>query len=310
MNGIFGHRAVAAMWAALLFCLAGNPARAGELRTLELYHVHTGETLTITYKRDGQYIPSAMAQLDYFMRDWRRSGLISMSNETIDLMWELHQELGSKVPIRIICGYRSAETNALLKRIGRHVAVRSQHILGRAIDLQFPDVPLERLRNSALVREAGGVGYYPGGSGGFVHITRAMCGTGRGSAGRSSPRYMPNIPAPSAGRCGCPPIAGGEQRGKSRGRSGAPSKAEAGAVPEPAGRPIAEPGHGALVASEALRSSSSSASTAIDTGLTGGRGAGKSASEGSNNFPAPASRPPPARNSAPDSGPCPAGWRA
>src|SRR5262249_53832544 len=47
---------------------------------------------------------------------------------------------------------------------------RSQHILGRAIDLQFPDVPLERLRNSALVREAGGVGYYPGSAGGFVHI--------------------------------------------------------------------------------------------------------------------------------------------
>ena len=108
-----------------------------------------------------------MAQLDYFLRDWRTNGLISMSGETIDLMWELHQELGSKAPIRIICGFRSAETNALLKRIGRHVATRSQHILGITLD---PDVPLERLRNSALVRQAGGVGYYPGRKGGFVHI--------------------------------------------------------------------------------------------------------------------------------------------
>jgi uncharacterized protein YcbK (DUF882 family) len=171
VSGTIGHRAVAGIRAALmLFCLSVPAAAAGELRTLQLYHIHTGESLTITYKRDGQYIPSAMAQLDYFMRDWRRNGLISMSGETIDLMWELHQELGSKVPIRIICGFRSAETNALLKRIGRHVATRSQHILGRAIDLEFPDVPLERLRNSALVRQAGGVGYYPGGSGGFVHI--------------------------------------------------------------------------------------------------------------------------------------------
>ena len=66
----------------MLFCLAGNLAAAGELRTLQLYHVHTGESLTITYTRDGQYSPSAMAQLDYFLRDWRRSGLISMSAET------------------------------------------------------------------------------------------------------------------------------------------------------------------------------------------------------------------------------------
>jgi uncharacterized protein YcbK (DUF882 family) len=172
MNGAWRHRAVAGIWAAItLIGITGcQMAAAAELRSLQLYHVHTGDSLTITYKRDGQYIPSAMAQLDYFLRDWRTNGLISMSGETIDLMWELHQELGSKAPIRIICGFRSAETNALLKRIGRHVATRSQHILGRAIDLEFPDVPLERLRNSALVRQAGGVGYYPGRKGGFVHI--------------------------------------------------------------------------------------------------------------------------------------------
>jgi hypothetical protein len=111
-----------------------------------------------------------MAQLDYFLRDWRTNGFVSMSGETIDLMWELHQELGSRQPINIICGFRSAQTNALLKHIGRYVADRSEHILGRAIDIQFPDIPVERLRNSALVRQVGGVGYYPARSGGFVHI--------------------------------------------------------------------------------------------------------------------------------------------
>jgi uncharacterized protein YcbK (DUF882 family) len=57
-----------------------------------------------------------------------------------------------------------------LKRIGRHVAAESEHVRGRAIDVQFPDVPLKLLRDRALVHEAGGVGYYPAGSGGFVHI--------------------------------------------------------------------------------------------------------------------------------------------
>ena len=79
-----------------------------EARTLRLYHLHTRESLTVTYKKDGRYIPEALAQLDYFLRDWRANGLASMSAETIDLMWELHEELGSKQPINIICGFRSA----------------------------------------------------------------------------------------------------------------------------------------------------------------------------------------------------------
>ncbi len=147
------------------------PARAGEVRTLSLYHVHTRESLTVTYKVDGHYIPSAMAKINYLLRDWRKDKVITIDPKVIDLMWELHEDLGSKAPIDIICGYRSAETNAFLHRIGRHVAVRSQHIHGKAIDLYFPDVPTVRLRDSALVREVGGVGYYPrSGIRGFVHI--------------------------------------------------------------------------------------------------------------------------------------------
>ncbi len=145
-------------------------ATDSEVRRLRLFHVHTRELLAVTYKRDGRYIPSAMAQLDYFLRDWRSNSFVSISGETIDLLWELHNELGSNQPIHIISGFRSAQTNALLKRIGRNVSNRSEHILGRAIDVQFPDVPLKVLRNRALVRQAGGVGYYPAGNGGFVHI--------------------------------------------------------------------------------------------------------------------------------------------
>ncbi len=45
------------------------------------------------------------------------------------------------------------------------------HIRGKAIDLYFPDVPVAKLRGSAIVRQIGGVGYYPrSGTSGFVHI--------------------------------------------------------------------------------------------------------------------------------------------
>lgn len=147
------------------------PARAGEVRTLSLYHVHTHEKLTVTYKVDGRYIPAAMTKINYLLRDWRKNKVITIDPKVVDLMWELHEDLGSDKPIDIICGYRSAETNAFLRRIGRHVAVRSQHIHGKAIDLFFPDVSTMRLRNSALVRKIGGVGFYPrSGIKGFVHL--------------------------------------------------------------------------------------------------------------------------------------------
>ena len=144
----------------------------GETRTISLYHVHTGESLKITYMQNGKYIPSAMKKINYLMRDWRRNEVITISPKTIDLMWELHADLGSKRPIHIICGYRSPKTNAFLKKIGRNVARKSQHMVGHAIDLYFPDVPTIKIRNSALVRKVGGVGYYRGGGGptGFIHI--------------------------------------------------------------------------------------------------------------------------------------------
>ena len=144
----------------------------GETRTLSLYQVHTKESLTVTYMVDGRYIPSALKKINYLMRDWRRKEVIKIDPETIDLMWELHADLGSQRPINIISGYRSPKTNAFLKRVGRNVARKSQHMIGKAIDMYFPDVPTEKIRNSALVRKVGGVGYYrsSGGPTGFVHI--------------------------------------------------------------------------------------------------------------------------------------------
>lgn len=165
--------AVAAFIGAGVFLsLNGTAHSGGETRTLSLYHVHTKERLTITYMKDGKYIPSAMKKINYLMRDWRRNEVITISPRTIDLMWELHADLGSKSPIHIVCGYRSPKTNAFLKKVGRNVARKSQHMVGHAIDLYFPDVPTIKMRNSALVRQVGGVGYYSSGAGptGFLHI--------------------------------------------------------------------------------------------------------------------------------------------
>jgi uncharacterized protein YcbK (DUF882 family) len=144
---------------------------AGETRTISMYFAHTKESVTVTFKRDGKFISSGLDQINRFLRDWRADKATRMDPELIDLLWELHQELGSKKPIHIISGFRSADTNAKLKRMGRGVAKRSMHIQGKAADVYFPDVPLKRLRENALLRESGGVGYYPrSGQYGFVHV--------------------------------------------------------------------------------------------------------------------------------------------
>ncbi len=159
---------IAGLWAGF-----GSPAiSGGETRTISLYHIHTGESLTVTYMAGGKYVPSALKKINYIMRDWRRNEVITIDPKTIDLVWELHADLGSHAPVHIVSGYRSAKTNSFLKRVGRNVAKKSQHILGKAIDIYFPDVPTIKMRNSALVRQVGGVGYYrsSGGPTGFLHV--------------------------------------------------------------------------------------------------------------------------------------------
>jgi len=139
-------------------------------RRIQMFNIHTEESIDIVYKKDGEFIPEALEKLNYFMRDWRMNKVTKMDPHTIDLVWEIHEELGSKVPIHLICGYRTADTNEALRHAGGGQAQHSQHILGKAMDVTFPDVPVQKLRYAGLVREAGGVGYYPTSGVPFVHI--------------------------------------------------------------------------------------------------------------------------------------------
>ncbi|MBI4725219.1 MAG: DUF882 domain-containing protein, partial [Rhodomicrobium sp.] len=135
-----------------------------------MYNIHTKETMTVTFKRNGKYVPEGLQQLNHFMRDWRRNMAIKMDPALIDLIWQLHEELGSKQPVHLICGYRSAGTNEMLRRTVGGQARQSRHITGQAADLMFPDVPLKQLRYSALIEERGGVGYYPASGVPFIHV--------------------------------------------------------------------------------------------------------------------------------------------
>ena len=145
-------------------------ADTAQERTLSLFNIHTKETITSTYKRNGKYIPEEMEKINWILRDWRRDEATQMDPELVDLLWEMHNELGSAEPIHIISGFRSRATNNMLRQTVGGQASESRHILGKAADVHFPDVPVKKLRYSALIREKGGVGYYPTSAIPFVHV--------------------------------------------------------------------------------------------------------------------------------------------
>ncbi len=58
--------------------------------------MHTGEDITITYKRDGRYDDAALEKLNWFLRDWRRSEQTRMDPHLIDLVWEVQREAGAE----------------------------------------------------------------------------------------------------------------------------------------------------------------------------------------------------------------------
>lgn len=147
-----------------------QPLNANSTRTISLFNVHTKETLKIAYKRNGVFLPDALKKLNWHLRDWRRNEPIKMDPHLIDLIWAIRTELGSRAPVHVISGYRSPATNAMLRRTRGGQARRSQHMVGKAMDVRFPDIPVRRLRYSALLRQQGGVGYYPTSATPFVHI--------------------------------------------------------------------------------------------------------------------------------------------
>ena len=135
---------------------------------MNFFHTHTSERLDIVYKRDGEYIPEALTEINEFLRDFRNGEVAVIDPQLLDLIADIRDELGSDGTYEVVSAYRSSETNAMLRRRSGGVARNSQHLLGRAIDVRLSDVETARLRNAALAMQRGGVGYYAKSN--FVHI--------------------------------------------------------------------------------------------------------------------------------------------
>ena len=142
-------------------------ARESAERVLALHHTHTAERLRIAYFARGEYLPDALAHIDWLLRDFRTGDARSIDRRLLDILHALCVACGGGM-LEIISGYRSPKTNAMLRQTGGGVAKRSLHMEGRAIDVRLAGFSTARLRDAATALGRGGVGYYPESD--FVHL--------------------------------------------------------------------------------------------------------------------------------------------
>ncbi|MGI6656502.1 MAG: YcbK family protein [Desulfobulbus sp.] len=143
-------------------------AKAQGKRTLSLYHTHTQKELTLTYAWGRTYSTKAMARIQQFLRDPKTGQSHPIDPHLLDILWKLEQEMGRRGTYEVLSGFRSPATNKRLRRNSRGVAKRSLHMEGRAIDIRFPGVDLDQIRECAIEMRTGGVGYYARSQ--FVHL--------------------------------------------------------------------------------------------------------------------------------------------
>lgn len=137
-------------------------------KTIRCFNIHTRETLTVEFYKNGDYDSVALHQLNTLLRDHRENKTTTMDVNLFEQLWELQQILGKNTEFRVISGYRTPKTNNNLRKKSNGVALKSYHMRGQAIDLNVNNASTSKLHKLARAMNAGGVGYYP--KAGFIHV--------------------------------------------------------------------------------------------------------------------------------------------
>lgn len=168
-RGVIGAFAATAVAAAPFYANAANFLRgSGDVRRIKMFSGRTGERIDTIYWIEGEYVEEAVHEVNYFMRDWRRDTYIEMDRRNIDIMAAAHRLMDTDEPYMLLSGYRSPETNAMLRSRSRGVAKNSRHMKGEAADLRLNGRSVSQIGRAAAALGSGGVGRYSRSN--FVHM--------------------------------------------------------------------------------------------------------------------------------------------
>jgi len=160
-RGLLGVFAATAIAAAPTYANAFSFLRgAGDIRRLRVYSGRTGEVMNAVYWVDGDYIPEVLAEINHFFRDWRNHQVIRIDTRTLDIMSATHRLLNADEPYNLLSGYRSPQTNAMLRSRSSGVASNSRHTIGQAADVRMRSRSVAQVARAAAACRAGGVGRY------------------------------------------------------------------------------------------------------------------------------------------------------
>ena len=168
-RGLLRAFAVTALVAAPTYSNAFGILRgAGDIRRIRMYSGRSGEHIDTIYWIEGEYIPEVMKEITHFARDIRTGTTKTFDPRTIDIAAAAHRLMDISEPYVLLSGYRSPETNAMLRSHSSGVARNSLHMKAQAADLRLQSRSVSQMARAALACSAGGVGRYSRSN--FVHM--------------------------------------------------------------------------------------------------------------------------------------------
>ena len=141
---------------------------AGDVRRVRMYSGRTGESLDTIYWIEGDYIPEVMKEINNFARDWRTGTVKTFDPRTVDIVAAAHRLMDVNESYMLLSGYRTPQTNALLRSNSSGVARNSLHMKAQAVDLRLKSRSVSQMAKAAAACSAGGVGRYSHSN--FVHM--------------------------------------------------------------------------------------------------------------------------------------------
>ena len=133
---------------------------------LRLFNPNTQEAYDLQLFVGSAWNANALIACDWLMRDWRQQKLVNCDRRLYAALYVLQRYFGDEARVQINSGFRTPETNEILREMGMNPAINSQHLRAMAVDFLVPGADLTQLARAVWKLNLGGVGLYES----FVHM--------------------------------------------------------------------------------------------------------------------------------------------